>query len=130
MLNDKDTWKWDFTLGPILSREISLAISYILELISYGFNEVFLIILIKHLLLGKYFLFSQCGFLSGPNYVNLYWKLHFSKNLQDVKFKNILSLRHNHCGLWRATKTSKFFSHSFSQYNSEKLIRTLSFFCF
>ena len=46
-------------------------------------------------------------------------------NLQDAKFKNILSLRHNHCGPSHDTKTSKVFSHSFSRYNSEKLIQTL-----
>ena len=41
------------------------------------------------------------------------------------KFQNILSLSPNHCGPLRDTKTSKFFSHSFSRCNSEKLIRAL-----
>ena len=92
---------------------------------SGSFNEVFLVILIKHLSFEKHFLFSQCGCLSGPNYLNLHWKLHFSENLQDAKFKHILSLRPNHCCPSRDTKTSKFFSHSFSRYNYEKLIQTL-----
>ena len=49
---------------------------------------------------------------------------HF-KNLQHAQSHNTLSLRLNGCGLSCDTKTSKFFSHSFSLYNSEKLIRTL-----
>ena len=91
---------------------------------SCGFNEVFLVILVKHFSSERHFLFSQCGCLSGPNYLNLHWKLHFSKNLQDAKFKNILSLRPDHFGPSRDNKTSEFFSHCFSRYNSEKLIRT------
>ena len=75
------------------------------------------------------FLFSQCGFLSGSNYLNLQWKLHFSKNLQGAKFRNIPSLRSNHCGPSLDSKTCKFFSNSFSQCSYEKLIRTLSLFC-
>ena len=49
----------------------------------------------------------------------------FSKNLQHAQFQTILSLGANHCGTSRDNKTSKFFSHSFSRHNSEKLIRTL-----
>ena len=91
-------------------------------MVPYGIPVLFLVILIKHLLFEKLFLFSHCGCLNGPNYLNLHWKLHFSKNLQDAKFKNILSLRPNHCGPSCDTGTSNFFSHSFSRYNSEKLI--------
>ena len=43
------------------------------------------------------------------------------------KYQNILSVIPNHCGPLRNTKTSKFFSHNFSQCNSEKLIRTLHY---
>ena len=49
----------------------------------------------------------------------------FSKNLQHAQFQTILSLGANHCGTSRDNKTSKFFSHSFSRHNPEKLIRTL-----
>ena len=42
------------------------------------------------------------------------------------KFQNILSFSPNHGGPLRDTKTSKFFSPSLSQCNSEKLIRTLN----
>ena len=121
--------------GPILSMETSLAIAVVVKpsityynlypMVPYGIHVLFPIILIKHLSFEKLFLFSCCGCLSGPNYLNLHWKLLFSKNLQDAKFKSILSLRPNHCGPSGDTKTSKFFSHSFSWYNSEELIRTL-----
>ena len=83
-------------------------------------------ILIKHFSFEKHFLFSQCGCLRCPNYFNLHWKWYFSKNLHDAKFKNILSL--GYCGLSGDTKMTKFFSHNFSRYNSEKLIRTLILF--
>ena len=42
------------------------------------------------------------------------------------KFQNSLYPSHNHCGPLRDTKTSNFFSQSFSRCNSEKLIRTLT----
>ena len=41
------------------------------------------------------------------------------------KFQNILSLSPNHCDPLHDTKTSTFFSQSFSRCNSEKLIWTL-----
>ena len=55
------------------------------------------------------------------------WQLEiaFSKNLQHAQFQTIFSLGANHCGTSRDNKTSKFFSHSFSRHNPEKLIRTL-----
>ena len=50
----------------------------------------------------------------------------FSKNLQHVKLQNFLSIRLKHSGLSDDTKTSKLLSNNCSQYNIEKLIRTLS----
>ena len=41
------------------------------------------------------------------------------------KFQNILTLSPNHCGPLHDSKTSNFFSYSFSRCNFEKLIRTL-----
>ena len=49
----------------------------------------------------------------------------FSSNLQYAKLQNFLPIRINHSAPSGNTKTSKFLPYNFSQYNFEKLIRTL-----
>ena len=65
-------------------------INYILYLISYAFNKASVVILIKHFSFEKHFLFLRCGCLSGPNYLNLHWKLYFPKNIYRMQNLKIL----------------------------------------
>ena len=50
----------------------------------------------------------------------------FSSNLEHAKLQKFLPMRLSHGSFSGKTKTSKFLSHTFSWYNFEKLILTLS----
>ena len=98
-------------------------INYILQLRSYDFKEVFLVLWIKRFLLEKIVHF-KCGYLSGSNHLNLHWKLNFSTIYNMHHFK-ILCPSGLHCSPSCDTKRSNFFSHSFWRYNFEKLNWTM-----
>ena len=80
--------------------------------------------------LSKNIFTFKCGFLNGSKTLIYIWKLHFSKHLEYAKIlKYSVPQSQSLQGPLRDTKTSKFFSHSFSQCNLEKLIRSLICFC-
>ena len=68
--------------------------------------------------LSKNIFIFKCGCLSGFNNLNLHLEIVFFKKSRAYKNFKIFF------GPLRNTKTSNFFSHSFSQYNSKKLVRT------
>ena len=61
---------------------------------------------------------------SGSNYLNIDWKLHFSKIHSVHKFKTFCTSGLTFVAL-HVTLKQVFFSPSFSRYKSEKLIRKL-----
>ena len=115
-INDEGNWKWDFTLGPILSREIRLAIAVVVKLSNTYYTlystvvtKYFSLFWLEFLVQKMYFIF-KCDCLSGSNYIgNCTLEIAFSVNLQKAQFQNILSLRPNHCGPSRDPQSSNFF---------------------
>ena len=116
----KFNWKKGFTLGPILASKIRLAIAVVLEpLIIY--YSLYPMVLTKCILLfglsvslSKNICIFKCECSSGANNLNLHLEIVFFLNPEHTEISNYSALSPNHCGPLSDTKTSKFFSHSFS----------------